>query len=157
MLQVLYKFLLKLCLPIPDEALMHDIWLLLVASALGIIKYLPFVSTLYRQHGANAIGVKDQRLLSKLIRIARAPGQSIGRFAAAGPRNIAQARALLIKLEELGFGNADSAGIVRNCIEYRTGGLGPKLVRFSKYGVDGFFWELARCLLWREKISCRLF
>jgi len=29
-----YKFLLKLCLPIPDEALMHDIWLLLLASAL---------------------------------------------------------------------------------------------------------------------------
>jgi len=151
------KFLLKLCLPIPDEALMHDIWLLLMASALGIVKYLPFVFTLYRQHGANTIGVKNQKFLSKLIRIAKAPGQSIGSFAAAGPRNIAQARALLIKLEELGFGNADSAGAVRDYIEYRTGGLGSKLVGFPKYAVDGFSWELARLFLWREKISCRLF
>jgi len=128
---------------------MHDIWLLLMASALGIVKYLPFVFTLYRQHGANTIGVKDQKLLSKLIRIMKEPGQSIGRFAVEGPRKIAQARALLIALEELGFGNSETAGTVRDYIEYRTGGFGNKLVRFPKYAVDGFCWELARCLLWR--------
>ncbi len=133
------KFLLKLCLPIPDKALTYDIWLLLMASALGIVKHLPCVFTPYRQHGANTIGIRNQKFLSKLIRIAKAPGQSIGRFAAEEPSKIAQARALLIKLEELGFGNADSTGAVRDYIEYRTGGLGFKLVRFSKYAVDGFY------------------
>lgn len=42
--------------PVPPEALMHDHWLALVASAVGKIGFLTRGLVLYRQHGRNAIG-----------------------------------------------------------------------------------------------------
>jgi len=145
------KSLLQLCLPIPKEAIMHDIWLLLMARAVGVVKYVPFVFTLYRQHGKNTIGVKDQKLIHKLARILKSPAQSIGKFAAAGPGKVGQAKALLTRLEELHLGNSKSARAITDYIEYRTGNIGYKLIHFPKYAVDSFTWELARFLLWKGK------
>lgn len=45
-------------LPIPPEAIIHDWWLALTASMLGRILPIPEVTTLYRQHGGNAIGAR---------------------------------------------------------------------------------------------------
>jgi hypothetical protein len=42
--------------PVPPEAVMHDFWLALVASALGHIHYLGTPTILYRQHGQNVMG-----------------------------------------------------------------------------------------------------
>jgi len=48
--------LLKVSLPIPYEALMHDWWIALVAAALGRIIFISEPLVLYRQHGKNASG-----------------------------------------------------------------------------------------------------
>jgi glycosyltransferase involved in cell wall biosynthesis len=57
------RALCDLALPIPAEAFMHDHWLMLTASALGQIEFLPEKTLLYRQHrdnvfGASGYGVK---------------------------------------------------------------------------------------------------
>lgn len=58
---IINKSLLKLAVPIPKEALMHDWWIALVASAFGHIDVIPQASILYRQHGKNVIGAKNWR------------------------------------------------------------------------------------------------
>ena len=45
--------------PFPEESVMFDWWLALVASAFGRLDYLPFSTVLYRQHSRNTIGVKS--------------------------------------------------------------------------------------------------
>jgi len=52
------RALLQMALPIPAEALMHDWWLALVASALGQIALVEPPGVLYRQHGANVLGAQ---------------------------------------------------------------------------------------------------
>lgn len=50
--------LLQRALPIPEQAMMHDWWLSLVASCFGSILYIerPLVS--YRQHASNTLGAR---------------------------------------------------------------------------------------------------
>ena len=52
------KALADLALPISDDAVMHDWWLALVASAFGRIGHVDQPTMLYRQHGGNVIGAK---------------------------------------------------------------------------------------------------
>ncbi len=46
-------------LPIPSNAIMHDWWLALVATAFGELIYLDVPLVRYRQHGNNTIGAKE--------------------------------------------------------------------------------------------------
>ncbi|OGO27463.1 MAG: hypothetical protein A2W33_02065 [Chloroflexi bacterium RBG_16_52_11] len=46
----------RLATPMPQEALVHDMWLALVASAFGHIEHVKVPTVLYRQHGENVIG-----------------------------------------------------------------------------------------------------
>lgn len=46
-------------LPIPANAIMHDWWLALVATAFGHLVYLDVPLVHYRQHGNNTIGAKE--------------------------------------------------------------------------------------------------
>lgn len=43
----------------PKNAIMHDWWMALVASALGKITFIDEPTVLYRQHGKNSVGAKD--------------------------------------------------------------------------------------------------
>jgi len=47
------------CLPVSENAIMHDWWLALVASAFGKVVYLDQALIHYRQHGSNTIGAKE--------------------------------------------------------------------------------------------------
>lgn len=60
---LLNRRLREQALPVPKQAMMHDWWIALVASALGKVRYLPEVTVHYRQHGRNASG---SALLSSL-------------------------------------------------------------------------------------------
>ena len=51
--------LLKIALPIPDEAQMHDWWLALCAATFGQIAYVNKPLLKYRQHGSNEVGAKS--------------------------------------------------------------------------------------------------
>src|SRR5690554_1551915 len=67
--------LLEQALPIPPQAMMHDWWLSLVASAFGELVYIDQPLVEYRQHGGNTIGARQHegfqwswRLLPRLFR-----------------------------------------------------------------------------------------
>lgn len=47
----------------PPYMIMHDWWLILVASAFGVVGHVDEKTILYRQHGKNEIGAKDVRTL----------------------------------------------------------------------------------------------
>lgn len=65
------KKLLSLAKQMPKEALMHDWWLSLVASAFGKVVYVDTPTILYRQHEQNQVGavkkdyVKDRKKTAK--------------------------------------------------------------------------------------------
>lgn len=52
------KRLAKISVPIPSDAIMHDWWIGLVASAFGHIGYIEDRNILYRQHASNDTGAK---------------------------------------------------------------------------------------------------
>jgi glycosyltransferase involved in cell wall biosynthesis len=52
----------------PEYMVMHDWWLMLIASAFGHIGHIDDQTVLYRQHGANEIGAKDVRTLGYKIK-----------------------------------------------------------------------------------------
>lgn len=52
------KSLKEIAGSVPKEAIMHDWWLGLVASSVGIIGYIDQALILYRQHGRNDVGAQ---------------------------------------------------------------------------------------------------
>ena len=52
--------LIEESLPVPQQAIMHDWWLSLVASAWGVRSYIDQPLIDYRQHAGNAIGAKER-------------------------------------------------------------------------------------------------
>jgi len=54
------RALLVSSLPISEHAVMHDWWISLVASALGVRSYMPVPTVQYRQHAQNTIGAKEK-------------------------------------------------------------------------------------------------
>ena len=52
------RALLRLALPVPADALMHDWWLALCAARCGSIRFLPAATAAYRRHGANTVAVR---------------------------------------------------------------------------------------------------
>lgn len=53
--------LAHLATPIPDQAIMHDWWLALVAASVGHVRPLEEVLLDYRQHGRNTLGAKQHQ------------------------------------------------------------------------------------------------
>lgn len=60
------KAAVDLALPIPKEALMHDVWFLLVTTCFGKVTYLPEKTVLYRQHNQNVVGARQASWVQKL-------------------------------------------------------------------------------------------
>ncbi len=60
------RALLRLALPIPAAAIMHDWWLALVAAACGSIVVVDEPLVQYRQHPGNAVGASDQGFVGRL-------------------------------------------------------------------------------------------
>lgn len=78
----------RLATPVPQEALVHDAWLALVASAFGHIEHIGAPTVLYRQHGENVLGVTRYPLGYLASRLA-----SFEKTVALLRRIVAQARA----------------------------------------------------------------
>ncbi len=68
------RALLELAKPIPNDAIMHDWWLALVASAFGVIESIPEPLVMYRQHGANSIGARNSSFFSMSQRATKSFG-----------------------------------------------------------------------------------
>ena len=52
---------------IPGNAVMHDMWIALIASAFGEIGFVDKSTMLYRQHGNNSVGAKDTKSLNYVL------------------------------------------------------------------------------------------
>ncbi len=65
------RSLLDQALPIPPEALMHDWWLALVASARGRLEVVSPPGVLYRQHRANVLGSRGTAPLAMMAKLLR--------------------------------------------------------------------------------------
>ena len=65
---VVNRALIDLSLPLPAEAIMHDYWMALLASAFGIAVALKGPSISYRQHGSNTIGAGGKLSLAERTR-----------------------------------------------------------------------------------------
>lgn len=63
--------LLQLAGLIPQEAIMHDWWIGLVASAFGRIDFLTKSLILYRQHGKNETGAKNWKSMATYLAYTR--------------------------------------------------------------------------------------
>lgn len=69
---VVNRALLEKALPIPQEAIMHDWWLALVASACGAILPVEQTTMSYRQHGKNEVGARQwsvQYILDRAVQL----------------------------------------------------------------------------------------
>ena len=53
------RALIKLATPMPEQAIMHDWWLALVAVSCGKVVAMQSVTLNYRQHGMNQVGAKE--------------------------------------------------------------------------------------------------
>ena len=93
------RALLSIALPFPEDALMHDWWLALVAASCGEVKTLDEATIEYRQHSKNAVGAGNRRsaryltgfaelkrLLRSRVRQLRALEERVGRMEGAGER-----------------------------------------------------------------------
>lgn len=69
------RALVELARPVPRQAIMHDWWLALVASAFGKVVPIRKPLLMYRQHGTNTVGAKNWSSGSKLRRATRATGK----------------------------------------------------------------------------------
>jgi glycosyltransferase involved in cell wall biosynthesis len=54
--------LLRVALPVPKRAIMHDWWLAMVAAGFGKLVFLEETPIAYRQHGSNAVGAKPKKI-----------------------------------------------------------------------------------------------
>ncbi len=79
---IINRALLNKALPVPDEAIMHDWWLALTASATGGIHAIHEPLVLYRQHEKNTLGAKSWSLTAAWKRIRPDAKSARGRVAA---------------------------------------------------------------------------
>lgn len=56
---MLNKKLISMCNSIPENIIMHDWWVALIAAAFGVIGFVNEPTILYRQHESNQVGSKD--------------------------------------------------------------------------------------------------
>lgn len=61
--RALFNYLKK----VPKNAVMHDMWIALIASAFGVIGFVDKSTILYRQHGNNSVGAKDTKSLNYVL------------------------------------------------------------------------------------------
>ena len=142
------RSLLEVSLPFPNEAVMHDWWLALVAAATGNILYVPKSLVLYRQHERNAIGVRDHTLKSSFFRLARSPMNMLRSFSGLGQRAVKQAETVFERLKNNELLNDNSERILRHYLEYRRGPLLKRVSYLREFVRDNLIFELARCVLW---------
>ena len=61
------RMLADMCTEMPDNSIMHDWWLALIASAFGKLIYMGDAGILYRQHEKNTEGAKNVKSIKYII------------------------------------------------------------------------------------------
>ena len=128
------RALIRLSLPVPREALVHDHWLALVAAAAGRIGTLREPLVDYRQHGGNIIGARPYHWRAVIRRLTSArPSWDIGALQRQAAALLERCRAVLspgaLTLVEDFVSLPDRNWIARRWLLLRHGILMPGLLR----------------------------
>lgn len=103
---VINRALLKLAVPVPESAFMHDWWVALIAASSGKLVDIDQPLVQYRQHNNNSIGASRSSYLQALVELVRGEGRW-ARDIETHRRTIQQAHALRNRLEVTGVGVPD--------------------------------------------------
>lgn len=139
------RALLKMALPLPATAIMHDWWCGLVSGS-GRRSFLATPLILYRQHGANQVGAKDRGLKTRLRRMFTDGPGVVRRVRGLGRATSLQAQALQQRLRAQGV----DGGYVSEYLSWRGRPLWSRVTRYRHYYVGPELDRLSRCLLWFE-------
>jgi glycosyltransferase involved in cell wall biosynthesis len=143
--------LLKLALPIPPEAIVHDWWCALI-SGVGRRGYLPLATIGYRQHHANQIGARDRSWMGRLKRLVMGFSAVLRRIDELGVLTWRQARALELRLAER---NVDGR-YVADYLRWREGSRWSRAADYRRYYVGPEPDRLSRWWFWRGGVSVDL-
>lgn len=88
------RALLEAALPVPAEAVMHDWWLLLVASGLGRVAMLDTPLVDYRQHDQNTLGAQYWDAANVFTKLRHGPTRARARVRAGFEAAVRQAQCL---------------------------------------------------------------
>lgn len=135
---------LRMALPIPNDAVMHDWWLALIATN-GRISHIDTQLILYRQHQDNDTGAKDRRFISQLIKLLFTAKITINRIIKLGESTELQAIAYRDKLKSF---DAD-ASQVNAYLDYRHTNFVNRLLKRKIYLPGDWSTDLARIIFWR--------
>lgn len=139
------RALLKIALPLPCEAIMHDWWCGLISGS-GHRSFIQAPLVLYRQHGFNQIGAKSRSLKNRLVRfINNAPG-IYKKIIHLGRSTYFQAQVLRQRLAENNF----RSDYVDNYISWRNQPWWIRMTGYRKYYIGPELDRLSRCLLWSQ-------
>jgi glycosyltransferase involved in cell wall biosynthesis len=127
------RALLDRALPVPEDAIMHDWWMALVAAAFGRVVYVPEATIDYRQHGANALGARRYGFAMRKTR---------AEFRRSLERTFAQAGALMER-----HGPAAPAAVARTIQRYAA---------LADCGSWRRRWRVARYGYWKHGIGRNL-
>jgi hypothetical protein len=119
----------EIALPIPEEAYMHDWWLALVAAATGELEFLRTATLGYRQHSANAIGVRSLFSVRNLRRVLRQPEQLDRLLAASG------AQASVLQQRLAGVASPATLGLIEAFTQAMRRGGPTAIVTLLRRGV----------------------
>jgi len=137
------RALKDLATPIPAEAVIHDWWMALVASAFGIIEYMNVPTVLYRQHAENVVGSTGYSIRYFASRL-----KTIGSTAGLIRRMVRQASALDdLYGERLSREKRLTVRTFSTLLKRRRPGRLYTLYRY-KFRGTGFFWNLGVFTLW---------
>ena len=136
--------LLRLALPIPQEAIVHDWWCAVICGV-GQRKFLPVTTIGYRQHQANQIGARNRSWRGRLKRLLTSLPAVLSRIDELGNLTLRQAIALDLRFKERGFAAlyvADyllwrQSSKLKRASNYRRYYVGPELDRLSRW----WFWS----------------
>lgn len=102
---IINRDLLRAALPFPKNVMMHDWWLLIIASCLGNVAYTEKPMHLYRQHDNNVIGAQKISLTWKLKKMLAILFSKDSTFM----KTLIQAEEVNSRLSTLGVFNSDIA------------------------------------------------
>lgn len=139
------RALAETALPVPDDAIMHDWWLALVAAYLGQIVTVPKALILYRQHGSNAIGAQDWGLSSITRRFVKNPAEAI--FRTKRILRLTPAQAATFHDRFASKMNKDDADQVQQLAALPRAGLMARKTYFWRSGLRPSSW-LRTAVLW---------
>jgi len=143
------RALLKIALPIPEEASWHDHWLSLVACSCGRLIHIPYTTTLYRIHGKNTIGFKEEpTLFSRMKRWFHEISSVVSNIKKEGELAKLQAEALLCRLQTQGCAREDSVKTIEEFLGFFSAPF-CKRAKYVRAFVEGDFpHRFARLILW---------